>query len=70
MQHPIHSTGYVRVVGNNHKTGALLPIQLQHQFIDQLCGISIQISRRLIRKYAFWTVYQSPGNGSPLAFTS
>ena len=60
----------MRVMGDDKKTDAVLPVQFKHQFIDFLGGFAVQIAGWLIGQYTKGACHQSTGDGSALPFAS
>ena len=66
----IHSLRDLRIMGGNDETGAEFPVQFQHQSIDLLRILPIQVAGRLVRQHAARPGHQRTRDGRALTFTA
>jgi hypothetical protein len=66
----IGARGQFQVVGDDDEAGADLGVQLQHQFVDALRGVPIEVAGRLVRQHAVRARHQRPRDGRALALAA
>ena len=57
-------------MGHHQERGAHLGAQLQHQVLDALGGMGVQVASRLVEHHQAWVVDQGAGDGHALALAA
>jgi CRP-like cAMP-binding protein len=66
----VHAPGELGIMGDDDEAGADLLVELEHELVDPLGGVAIQVARGLVGENAGGAGDEGPGDGGALALAA